>query len=300
MHRYKIVARISLILFILNLVLATPIVVHEIHKARGDEVVAAEDVPAMPEKSDELGAASGRPTSPPPSPDAIASPQHSSLSDGSTSSGYPVPHLSSDSSVSGYSWLLNRPPRLSLHPPASLHESASPPPSSPGSSEIPLPALRQGSSSLSSMSSEIPAWLLELEQVIIESWLSQHTGPGSDWATTETSSPPERFTPSHHPSSLSSTGSVPWHADESISTPYSSASDGSLSSHYFSASDGLAPSHNSISEGSPSSPPENAKFFNENMMKKIKVVAGVVIIGGVIAGIAGSRSKHHHRDCQDS
>jgi hypothetical protein len=95
-----------------------------------------------------------------------------------------------------------------------------------------------------------------------------------------------------------------------MSTPYSSASGGSLSSHYFSASDGLAPSHNSISEseGSPSppspspppteKPPENAKFLTEDMMKKLKIVAGVVVIGGAIAGIAGSQIKH--RDCQDS
>jgi len=45
-------------------------------------------------------------------------------------------------------------------------------------------------------------------------------------------------------------------------------------------------------------PPENAKFLNKNMMKKLKIVAGVVIIGGIIAGIAGSQIKH--RDCQDS
>jgi hypothetical protein len=50
MHRYRIVAQISLILSILNLVLAAPIVVQEIHEARGDEMVVAEDVPAMPKK----------------------------------------------------------------------------------------------------------------------------------------------------------------------------------------------------------------------------------------------------------
>jgi len=33
-------------------------------------------------------------------------------------------------------------------------------------------------------------------------------------------------------------------------------------------------------------------------MKKLKIVAGVVIVGGAIAGIAGSQIKH--RDCQDS
>jgi len=89
----------------------------------------------MPKKSDELEAASDRPTSPP-SPDAMASPQHSALSDGSMSSGYLTPH----SSVSGYSWLLDRPPRLSPNLPASLHEPASPHPSGSESSEIQLPA----------------------------------------------------------------------------------------------------------------------------------------------------------------
>jgi len=36
------------------------------------------------------------------------------------------------------------------------------------------------------------------------------------------------------------------------------------------------------------------------MMKKIKIVAGVTVVGGIIAAIAGSQIKHHHRDCQDS
>jgi hypothetical protein len=88
MHRYRIVSQTSLNLSILNLVLAAPIVmVQEIHEARGgdDETVVAEDVATMPKKSPELEAAS----------------------DGSTSSGYSAPYLSSDSSDSGYSWLLD-------------------------------------------------------------------------------------------------------------------------------------------------------------------------------------------------
>jgi hypothetical protein len=112
-----------------------------------------------------------------------------------------------------------------------------------------------------------------------------------------------------------------------MSTPYSSATGGSLSSHYYSASGGSlsshydsalggsVPSHDliSIPEGlapsltpdgpppSPSSPPpDSARFFNKNMMKKLKIVAGVTIVGGIIAGIAGSRIKHKHRDYQDS
>ena len=40
-------------------------------------------------------------------------------------------------------------------------------------------------------------------------------------------------------------------------------------------------------------PSDNAKLFNENMVKKIKIVAGVTIVGGVIAGAVGSRIKHH-------
>ena len=68
---------------------------------------------------------------------------------------------------------------------------------------------------------------------------------------------------------------------------------------YHSMSEGLAPSL--IPHGSPPSPssppaetpPDNVEFFNKNMMKKLKIVAGVVIIGGVIASIAGSQIKHH-------
>jgi hypothetical protein len=34
------------------------------------------------------------------------------------------------------------------------------------------------------------------------------------------------------------------------------------------------------------------------MMKKLKIVAGVAIVGGTIASIVGSQIKH--RDCEDS
>jgi hypothetical protein len=70
--------------------------------------------------------------------------------------------------------------------------------------------------------------------------------------------------------------------------------------------EGLAPSHDLTSDVSPSSspspptetPPDNAEFFNKNMMKKIGIVMGVAVIGSTIAG---SEIKHHkHRDCQDS
>jgi hypothetical protein len=135
MHRYRIVARISLILFTLNLVLAAPAVVREIHEARADGMVVAEpsssysphdgvtettqggvagashDGEAGPSHDGEAG----------PSHDAMASP-HSSLDD-------PTPHLSFDSSLSGHSWLLNRP---ILSPDSqSSHDSDTPPSPSP-------------------------------------------------------------------------------------------------------------------------------------------------------------------------
>src|SRR5712672_2764588 len=86
MHQHKIVAHISLILSILNLILAAPIVVRGIHEAYGDEMVAAANVAAMPKKwreledrqtspqtsPDTVAEASGRPTSPQTSPDAVA------------------------------------------------------------------------------------------------------------------------------------------------------------------------------------------------------------------------------------
>jgi hypothetical protein len=129
---------------------------------------------------------------------------------------------------------------------------------------------------------------LEMEQEASPPPNPQFTG--SNWAaTTETSA---EFTTSHlsYPSSLSS---MDWSSHQSMSTPFASASAGSLSSHYFSASDGLPPTP-------PSPPPENAKFFNEKMIKNLKIVAGVTVVGGIIAAIAGTQIKHHHRDCQDS
>src|SRR5712672_3086099 len=69
MHQHKIVAHISLILSILNLILAAPIVVRGIHEAYGDEMVAAANVAAMPKKWREL---EDRQTSPQTSPDAVA------------------------------------------------------------------------------------------------------------------------------------------------------------------------------------------------------------------------------------
>lgn len=276
---------------------------------RDNEMVVAEDVEAMPKKRALEAAQDGSTSFPASSPDAdheVASPQHSYLADESMSSGFISPHLSSASSASGNSWMLNRPPRLSLNlPPSpyspgsaiSLPESSrwqeSPPPHAPSSEfpeEILLPEPWQGLSpphapSIASIpqSTPSPAWWQEM--------------PPPSPEPTESDFTPGALTPSQHLSSSSLS------SDESKSTVYASASDGSLTSHYFSASDasgGLTGSHNSISEGSPFAPPEDAKFFDENMVKKLKIVGILTIVGGIITGgtIAGTRSKH--RDYQDS
>jgi len=50
-----------------------------------------------------------------------------------------------------------------------------------------------------------------------------------------------------------------------------------------------------------SQPPDDAEFFNKNTMKKLKIAAGVLVVGGAIAGMVGSQIKHHkHRGYQDS
>ena len=290
MHRYKIVAQISLIFSIFNLVLAAPIIGQEIHEARPDDggVVAPEDAAARPNKVGELGAASDTPTTPPSvsSPDKMAPSQHQSSPGGSTSSDYPDPDLSFGSSHSGYSWLMDRPPRLSLNLPPP-HSSSS------GTSEMPLPAVLQGPglasphhSSAGASGISTPTWLQELEQELSPS--PQHWA--AIWATSETYSSPNEFTPSHHPSSASSL-TVP-------STRYESALDGSLSSHYFSASDGSE----SVSPHDSDGPAKDkTEFFDKNMMKNLKIAAGALLVGGAIAGIAGSLIKHHKdRDFQDS
>jgi hypothetical protein len=254
MHPYRILAQISLILSILNLVLAAPIVVQEIHGARADETVVAED-PEAP---------SDRPTSSQPSP---ASPQHSS------SSGYhATPDLSQDSMGSDYSW-------------SSESEMALPAQILPSSPQpfLPKPEWSEGLEPEMPPSPPLPA-------------SPSSSGSEVDLAMTDTNSPQDRFTPSHHLSP-----STDWNSDV---TQYTSALGVPLSSHYFSQSDGLVPSHHSMPEGPDGSPPplsspptetpsDNAEFFNKNMMKKVKIVAGVIIVGGAIAGIVGSQIKHH-------
>jgi hypothetical protein len=85
----------------------------------------------------------------------------------------------------------------------------------------------------------------------------------SDWVPY---SSPHRFTPSHEPS----------------------ASDGTTTS-LESISEVLPPSHHLMSDG--------LMPFNEDLMKKIGIVATVIAVGGVIAGIVGLQIKH--RDYQE-
>ena len=306
MHRYRIVAQISLIFSILNLALAAPVVVQEIHVARDDdsETVPAEGVTVMPKDSGEWEAASDRPTSPPSSPDAMASPQHSS-------SGYPTPRLSFESSKvdPNYSWLLERPELLSLklpasthepdlsssepseirptegsqelappspHLPALLHDSASPHPSNPGSPEIQLPA----SLALEEIPPSPPAVWQGLTRILrypssSESSEISEVPQSPDVQSTISYSP---TTPSHHPTSPSFSGST-------------TSTDSMLEGVERSDRPLPAPTE---------TPPDNAEFFNKNMMKKLKIAAGVLLVGGAIAGIVGSQIKHHkHRDFQD-
>ena len=152
MHLYRIAAQITLTLSILNLVLGAPVqIVPEIPEASDDSPPSL-DTMASPQHPPSLD---GYPDSEPPAPpqhppsldgspdletmaspqrsslggspdlDAVASPQRSPSLDGETSSGYPTPHLSSASSASGNSWMLERPPRLSPGRPPSPYATAS-------------------------------------------------------------------------------------------------------------------------------------------------------------------------------
>lgn len=280
MQRYRIVAQLSLIFSILNLVLAAPIMSPGKHEERADEVVAAEDVAAMPdERLKEFEAVAS--TSSPSKPDAMASSQYWSFLDGSTSSGHhPTSHLSSAPSVSSSGYLGD------ISPSASVRWEESPPPYAPSSdnlAEMSLPEPWQGLPL-----SPDPIFASTRVSIPSQMWRQDEPPPPLPHSElTELDSPPKTFTPSRHPS--------PSSPEEPV---YASAADRSLSSHYFSGSDGLSPSHDSIPEGSLTSPPENAKFLNENMVKKLKIAGVIALISGVIATpIAGTQIKH--RDHQD-
>ena len=112
----------------------------------------------------------------------------------------------------------------------------------------------------------------------------------------------DRFTPSHYSSGSHSPANLwwwlPYSPAVSSSTDYSSASDGTLSSPYFSASDGSLHSTSTHSSPATVTVPEQDNFFNKDMARKLKIVAGVTIITGAIAGIASLSNVHHNR--QDS
>lgn len=298
MHRYRIVVQISLILFILNLVLAAPTVVQEIHDARDDEMVVAEasqdgeaeaprhgvaeasyniEAGASPNGVAEASQNGEAETS----QHATASPQHSL--DGSVSSGYSIPYLSSNSDVSGYSWMLERPPRLSPGRPSSLYDSDS-------------TSLHPNSGSMEITPEEwLQGWPLALLQE-----LAPLPGPypsppspertGSDQGTTE----PEVLGPSQH---LTSDGSPPSPPQPTAETPPEGLE--ALEPSFHLTPDESPPSPSSSPTVTPSN---NAEFFNKNMMKNLKIAAGVAIVGGTIAGVVGLQAKKHrkHRDFQYS
>jgi hypothetical protein len=124
---YKKIAQIYLVLSIHNLVLAAPIVQRttsyqgseaDLEMGASAATMNAAAVPNDP-KSGDLEAPSNRlSTSQASSSSAMATPEHSPSV---ASSGYPTPHLSETSSVSGHSWMLDRPPRPDpYHPPPKL------------------------------------------------------------------------------------------------------------------------------------------------------------------------------------
>ena len=132
MHRYRIVAQISLALSIINLGFAAPAVALERHYARGNVMAVVEDVPvtALPKtrkRRRELEAASGTLMSPrsPPDADVLESSQRSENS---------IPDSSSNSSISGRSWLSWLTDRLTTH----LTPDLPPPPHEPEPPPEPL------------------------------------------------------------------------------------------------------------------------------------------------------------------
>ncbi|KAI0278942.1 hypothetical protein BGY98DRAFT_1096440 [Russula aff. rugulosa BPL654] len=341
-------------LSILNLVLASPIVVQEIHEARRNEMVVAEDVIAMPNKWRELEVASDRSASPSPRrprspPDPMATPQHMSPDspDSSYSLFYGLP-VSSQESAYPHRSSPGLSETSSVHLPASLHEPASPHRSSTGSSETPPPWWKQwlGSETPSphlpassdepaphtsgSWSSETPAYppaLLhestsphrsstgssETPPPWWKQWLgsetpSPHLPASSDEPAPHTSGSWSSETPPYSPAPLHESASLHPSGSGSSEIPqYPSASGGSLSSHYFSAShdltsDGSPPSHSSTPAETPQDSADS-ELFNEKMMKKLKIVGVLAIVGATVASIVAPQMKHHKhsdRDFQDS
>jgi hypothetical protein len=275
MHRYRIVARIYLILSILNLVLAAPVVVQRMYEVRADDLpdlemgvaAAVEDMEALP---GELEAASNRPTSPlgsPPSPNAMASPQHSL--DGSMSLP-PSPNAMASLQHSLDGPMSPRPssPNAMASPQHSLDGSMSPRPSSPNAMASPQHSLGGPMSPPSS------------PNVIVS---PHHSLDGS--ATSGYPTP--------HLSSASSASGYSWMLERlpRLSpmrpvSPHATAS---------SPPGGLASSHNSIPEGSPS---ENA---NLPTGKKLGIITELAIIGGILGTVWGLHklSKLTHRDSQE-
>ena len=255
MHRYRTITQILFVLSTLNLVLAAPIVVQKIHEARRDEMVVAKDAAAMSKKWRRMEAANPSPDA---SPGSMASSGHASPSEASISSSYyyPSPPLSPGTPDSGshYLFLLDRPQHASMGPqlPASLHESASAHPSSPGPPEIPLPEL-QGFTPEdipSSPGSPPTRWQGLIDPVPLPHPHSPVPVPAPAHPSSSESSviPPSRQLmwpdwpqiEAYHSPSRNSDGSMP--SLESIS--------GASEPSHDPKPEGLAPSHHSASDGS--------------------------------------------------
>ena len=194
-------------------------------------------------------------------PTSLGSSQHS---DGLASSGYPSPYLSEGSSVSGYSWLLNRPPRLSPNRPSSSHDSDSTS-VHPNSGEMTLEEWRQ----------------LSLDN----DWWQLPPVPPSPPAPLQELAP---LPHGPHPSSLGTSEILHPPPQLTVLDPATTEPEGlALSPHV--AAGGWPPAPSSPPT---ETPPDNAEFFNKEMVKGVKILAGTIIVGGIIGGIVGFEIKH--------